>query len=498
MPLKLLERLLLSRLEPVIDPQLPHQQAGFRRGRSTTDQVTLLTDDIEAGFEARQKVGVVLVDLTAAYDTVWLRGLHLKLLHMIPDGHMVSFVMELLTNRSFRLRTSDGQVSRLRRLRNGVPQGSTLSPTLFNVYISDIPQTTSKQYGYADDLALLAADRNWETVETTLNHDMQVLHEYLVRWRLKLSTAKTTSTAFHLNNRDCQRQLAISVNGSALLNNNHPVYLGVTLDRSLTYRHHIEALRRKVNTRNGLLRCLAGSSWGAYTSTLRTGALALVYSAAEYASPVWCRSTHTKKLDISLNDTMRIITGCMRSTETTFLPVLVGITPSDIRRDSRVMSLTTAATENQHHLLHCRVSSAATNTNAQRLKSRSPFSRHAARLLTEEFDPTKTWNDRVDDGPPFVRDACPPPSPSLPPGAVLPRKQWVRLNRLRSGTARVGETLQRWGLQESATCACGHPTQTVQHVVTDCRLFKSPGDLSALRCPDDVTLDWLSELPLEL
>ena len=118
-PLKLLERLLLARLEPVIDPQLPPQQAGFRHGRSTTDQVTLLTDDIEAGFEAKQKVGVVLVDLTAAYDTVWLRGLYLKLLRMVPDVHMVSFVMELLTNRSFKLKTSDGQVSRLRRFRNG-------------------------------------------------------------------------------------------------------------------------------------------------------------------------------------------------------------------------------------------------------------------------------------------------------------------------------------------------------------------------------------------
>ncbi len=317
--------------------------------------MTLLTDDIEAGYEAKQKVGVVLVDLTAAYDTVWLRALHLKLLRMVPDGHMVSFIMELLTNRSFKLRTSDGQVSRLRRLRNGVPQGSTLSPTLFNVYISDIPQTTSLQYGYADDLALLAADETWEIVETTLNHDMHSLCKYLEKWRLKLSTAKTTTTAFHLNNRDTQRQLSVSVNGSCLPNNNHPVYLGVTLDRSLTYKFHIEALRRKVNTRNGLLRCLAGSSWGAYTSTLRTGALALVYSAAEYASPVWCRSVHTQKLDTSLNDTMRIVTGCMRPTETTFLPILAGITPPDIRRESRVMSLTDAAMKNRDHLLHHRV-----------------------------------------------------------------------------------------------------------------------------------------------
>ena len=88
--------------------------------------------------------------------------------------------------------------------------------------------------------------------------------------------------------------------------------------------------------------------------------------------------------------------------------------------------------------------------------------------------------------------------PVLPPGADLPRKQWVRLNRLRSGTARVGETLQLWGMQEAASCPCGHPTQTVEHVVTDCVLLKSPGDLTALCCPNAETRSWLSELPIEL
>ena len=192
-PFKLLERLLLLRLNPIIDPKLPQEQAGFRRGRSTTDQITLLTDDIETGFQDCQKIGVILVDLTAAYDTVWLRGLHLKLLRLVPNSHIVKFVMELLSNRSFILKTNDGQTSRLRRLRNGVPQGSTLAPTLFNVYISDLPNRTAKQYGYADDLALLTAQSSWSRVQHTLQADMIAISDYLKRWRLTLSTAKNYS-----------------------------------------------------------------------------------------------------------------------------------------------------------------------------------------------------------------------------------------------------------------------------------------------------------------
>ena len=72
--------------------------------------------------EAKETASAVLVDLTIAYDTVWNRWLTLKLLRMLPDRHMVHFIVELISNRSFVLKTSDGQQSRLRRLKNGVPR----------------------------------------------------------------------------------------------------------------------------------------------------------------------------------------------------------------------------------------------------------------------------------------------------------------------------------------------------------------------------------------
>ena len=78
---KILERLIYARVEPLIDPLLPKEQAGFRRGKSTVDQVVLLTQNIEDSFEA----GAVFIDLTAAYDTVWHRGLTCKLLRLLPD-----------------------------------------------------------------------------------------------------------------------------------------------------------------------------------------------------------------------------------------------------------------------------------------------------------------------------------------------------------------------------------------------------------------------------
>jgi len=89
------------------------------------------------------------------------------------------------------------------------------------------------------------------------------------RYKLKLSTTKTASAAFHLNNMEAKRELKVKYNNETLPFCSEPKYLGVTLDRSLTYRRHLESLRKKLTSRIALLRRSAGSGWGAGATTLQ-------------------------------------------------------------------------------------------------------------------------------------------------------------------------------------------------------------------------------------
>ena len=126
---------------------------------------------------------------------------------------------------------------------------------------------------------------------------MATLGEYLQTWKLKLSTTKTVSAVYHLNNKEAKRELKVTLNNENLPFCSEPKYLGVTLDRSLTYRRHLELLRKKLTSHVTLLRRLAGSGCGAGATTLRTATLALVHSTAEYCATVWCRSVHTHLID---------------------------------------------------------------------------------------------------------------------------------------------------------------------------------------------------------
>ena len=307
---------------------------------------------IEDSFEAKKKTGAVFIDLTAAYDTVWHRGLICKLLRLLPDKHMIRMIMELVRNQRFTLTIGDSKQSRLRRLKNGISQGSVLAPFLFNIYTYDLPSTIFRKFAYADDLPLLYSSRNWKDLEGTLSQDMSTLSAYLQTWRLKLSHTKTVTAAFHLNNRETKLELKFYNNNKLLTFCPTPTYLGVKLDRSLTFRHHLVALRKKLSSRVTLLRRLVGSGWSAGAKTLRIAILSLVYSTAEYCAPVWCRSAYTRLIDSVLNDALRIVTGCLRSTPTDHLPVLSGIQPAELRRLGATLSLAHRRSLDPYHILY--------------------------------------------------------------------------------------------------------------------------------------------------
>ncbi|UYV62667.1 UBLCP1 [Cordylochernes scorpioides] len=295
-----------------------------------------------------------------------------------------------------------------------------------------------------------------------------------------------------LNHKKAERKLKLFINNSQITHSEHPKYLGIHLDRTLTFKTHLTKLKGKLSSRNNILHKLAGSSWGSDANTLRTSALALIFSTAEYCAPVWEGSCHTKLIDTQLNSTLRIITGVCQPTRIDWLPVLAHISPPELRRKE--------ATKKMYQKLldspDLEINPILQSPPKHRLKSRNPIWSRGNQLLSQNFNISEAWTNSWISSDIPNKNLITSPSVKIP-GFSLPRREWVLLNRFRTGQGRCAELMKLWGYTKDPNCACNVP-QSMSHILDDCPLYKFNGGISNLHSVTPEALNWLKALPLRL
>ena len=306
--------LILPSINEFLSPA--NDQHGFRPRHSTSSALLQLSTDIETGFNQRKpphSTVCVAIDLAAAFDTVSHNTLISKIAGSLLPPAITRWLSCYLRGRqaatSFR-----GTKSSTRIVHTGVPQGSKLSPSLFNYYIADMPRPTPpiKRMCYADDITVCATGPKIPQLESNINSYLREVSIYLKDNSLLISAPKSTVTLFTPDKHQFQMHPDITLEDTQLPLERSPKLLGVIMDPSLSFHKHCNYVSDRIDKRNNILKALAGSSWGQDKETLLLTYNALGKSIASYAAPVWSTNASDssfKKIQTAQNAALRTATG---------------------------------------------------------------------------------------------------------------------------------------------------------------------------------------------
>ena len=308
---KIYEKTIYVRIYSYLDKynMIYSKQFGFRKNHSVNHAIISFTEHIRSLLDKGEYVCGIFVDLEKAFDTVHHDILCKKLEFYGLRGNVNKLIKSYLSNRK-QFVSINGYDSDVKDVTCGVPQGSSLGPLLFLLYINDLRLCLSETScgHFADDTFIVFNSKKPKTIETVINHELKKVTKWLRLNKLSLNAAKTEVIFFrskrHSLNYD---KLSIKMNGFKLTPVDYIKYLGMYIDKHLDWNQHIQELSKKLNRANGILSKLR------YNTTLEICLQvyhAVFYSYLIYGCNVWgfTSEENLNAIQVLQNKCLRIIT----------------------------------------------------------------------------------------------------------------------------------------------------------------------------------------------
>ena len=234
--------------------KLNKEQIGFKEGHRTSDHIFVIKTLIQKYKKEKKQIYACFVDLKKAFDSVSIPCLLYKLQKIGINGYMYNVIKSMYSKVKLRVDVNIGLTKDFTS-NIGVRQGDNMSPTLFNIFLNDMPNIFSANECtpvslmdmqlncllYADDLVLLSESREG------LQNSIDNLGSYCDKWGLTINTLKTKTIIFNTNKLN---EVPFTLNSENLENVHEISYLGVILNhkgsfestKSVLYKKGLKAL----------------------------------------------------------------------------------------------------------------------------------------------------------------------------------------------------------------------------------------------------------------
>ena len=328
-------------------------QSGFRKQRGTGDYIVRLQDCVHKALHTGEHTLAVFLDLSKAFDMVWSAGLLYKLRQLGVGGRIHAWIADFLTGRKIRVRVG-AAISNSHDLVNGTPQGSIISPLLFNVMINDLPTPTCANMHdsiIADESAAWKAGKNIALLCSDMQQHLDKVVEWSSTWGFTLSKTKSTAVLFTHDTR-LEAGVELTIHGAAVPVSKQAKFLGVTYDQRLSWKPHISGVVDRTKSAYNLMRCVSGQSWGASNKALLAIYRALMRSRLDYGSQAFYTASKTQlqRLDQIQSKCLRLSCGAFCSTAVNALQQDCGEMPLHLKRRQLTLRLASKVAVNPTNL----------------------------------------------------------------------------------------------------------------------------------------------------
>ena len=243
-PGKIFEKIINNRLRNYLETNdiLPSGQHGFRRLRSTDTALATITEITSKALSEKKQCCLVLRDVSKAFDKVWTNGLKYKILQLQIPTILAKLLCSFLDERtaSISLNSYDGPPF---RLYSGVPQGSSISPTLYTVYTHDMPPPATDGINilYADDITqiVIQPGKSRNMLAKKVEKEIKNINTFENKWKIKTNTSKFTILPLAI-----KKTSPITIDGEIIPYANTAKILGLKLNRQ-GYSNQIKDTARK-------------------------------------------------------------------------------------------------------------------------------------------------------------------------------------------------------------------------------------------------------------
>ena len=323
---------------------------------------------------------MVALGLEDAYNRVDYRILMRTLFNMKIDPYVIMWIGNALLKRKVALRVGPW-TSEVKTITPGLPQGSALSPVLFNVYTVGITsnqlEAPGRTLSFADDILVYRHGKDREEIARSVQAELNRLDGWCDEYKGRIHPDKAGVLWCSLNNHAVKADMpAVYIEGKELKREQHLRYLGIIFDRSLCGSEHINRILGKARRALVALKTMAGARMSQRILVILFQTLVL--SVIEYGFGILTLSTaQLNRLESIQNEAMRAILGCTRDTSAEAMRYVLGFpTMAERHRTAQVKAFLRVSTD-QNHPLHAKIG----QRPASRLKRGSEWMTEATNTI---------------------------------------------------------------------------------------------------------------------